>query len=53
MENILKSIYWSLAAILFVMALSIWMKLDKIMDKRYKQVLYNRRYAELEKNYIK
>lgn len=52
MENVLKSIYWSVAAIIFVMALSIWMKMDKIMEKRYKEVLYNERYVEISNSKI-
>lgn len=53
MESVLRGIYWSVAAIIFIMALYSWIKMDEIMQDRYESMLYNNKSVEInnsEKN---
>lgn len=53
MDNILRMFYWSLGALIFILALSVYMKFDKLLNDRYDEILYHNRYVELYKDNIR
>ena len=53
MENSIKLIYWSVGAVIFVMALSILMYTNSIMEKEYRNILYTDKYAEVSRTFAK
>lgn len=52
MDNVFKMIYWSVSAMIFVLALTIYMKFDKLINERYTELIYHNRYVELYKDNI-
>ena len=53
MDNVFKMFYWSVGAMLFVLALTIYIKFDKIINDRYEELIYHNRYVEIHKDNIK
>ena len=41
-----------MGAMMFVIALTIFMKYDELIDERYKELIYHNRYVELYKDNI-
>lgn len=50
MDNSIKMIYWSLGAVMFVIAISILFHIDGLMEKEYRYIQYNDRYNEVITN---
>lgn len=53
MDNVLKMLYWSVSAMIFVLALTMYMKIDRVINERYNELIYHNRYAELYKDNIR
>lgn len=53
MDNVFKIFYWSVGAMVFVLALTIYIKFDKLINERYKELIYHNRYVELYKDDIR
>ncbi len=50
MESGIKLIYWSIGAIIFVIAVSILFYSDRVMEEEYRNILYTDKYYEITNN---
>lgn len=51
MENGIRLVYWGVGAILFAMALTVLMHLDKLLHLQYQNILYSQKYVEVQEGY--